>query len=163
VAWVTIREAAARLGVSQDTVKRRLKRGELVGHREPRPQGHTWLIELPDETAQPTAPPPPEADAPAEVGVLREMVGLLREQLANRERDIRELHVLLDQAQRALPPPPRESGPSPGQAPDEAPEHASEHAPVRVPRWRPRAWVLAGLVFAMVLLALVASIVLRPN
>ena len=45
---VALPEAAQRLGVSVDTVKRKLRRGELRGQRVPRPQGYTWLIELPD-------------------------------------------------------------------------------------------------------------------
>jgi Winged helix-turn-helix DNA-binding len=140
VARVTIREAAERLGVSQDTVKRRLKRGELQGVQEPRPQGFVWLVELPDEAAAAATPPPSAAEvSAAEVRRLDQMVDLLREQLANRERDIRELHVLLEQAQRALPPPPRESEPAPepleypppqtqGSSPDEGPE--------QLPWWR---------------------------
>ena len=39
-------EAARSLGVSVDTIKRRLRRGELQGRKEPRPQGFTWLIEV---------------------------------------------------------------------------------------------------------------------
>ncbi len=46
---VTKKEAARRLGVSLDTVERRLHKGELEGHKEPRPQGYIWLIEMPEE------------------------------------------------------------------------------------------------------------------
>jgi transposase len=44
--WVPIPDAAERLGVSADTIRRRLKRGELTGRKEPRAQGHVWLIEV---------------------------------------------------------------------------------------------------------------------
>src|SRR5918996_989029 len=48
--WVTKKEAADCLGISIDTIDRRLKRGELRGKQQARPQGFTWLIEVPDET-----------------------------------------------------------------------------------------------------------------
>jgi excisionase family DNA binding protein len=35
--WVSVREAADILGVSQDTVKRKLKAGTLPGHKVNRP------------------------------------------------------------------------------------------------------------------------------
>jgi excisionase family DNA binding protein len=46
---VTKKEAAELLGVSVDTIERRIKRGDLKGHKESRPQGLTWLIEIPQE------------------------------------------------------------------------------------------------------------------
>lgn len=51
---ISIPEAAERLGVSQDTIQRRLKKGELIGEEESTPQGFVWRIELPidDEPAQ---------------------------------------------------------------------------------------------------------------
>ncbi len=45
---VTIPEAARRLGISRQAVRRRLKAGELTGRQVPRPQGHIWLIALPE-------------------------------------------------------------------------------------------------------------------
>jgi hypothetical protein len=44
---VTIQQAAARLGVSPDTIRRRMLSGKLKAIREPRPQGFRWLVELP--------------------------------------------------------------------------------------------------------------------
>ncbi len=47
---VTIKEAADRLGVSVDTVRRRLKAGDLEGRREPHGKsGYRWLVQLPDD------------------------------------------------------------------------------------------------------------------
>ena len=62
---VTIREAADRLGVSGDTVRRRLKAGELAGRHEPHgASGYRWLVQLPDDApAETPAPAPPSADA----------------------------------------------------------------------------------------------------
>jgi hypothetical protein len=45
-AWLPISEAAARLGVSQDAIRRRLKAGALHGKREAMPQGFRWLVLL---------------------------------------------------------------------------------------------------------------------
>ncbi len=53
----TIREAADRLGVSADTVRRRLKVGELEGRQEPQGKsGYRWIVQLPDDAQDtPTA------------------------------------------------------------------------------------------------------------
>lgn len=44
---VPIAEAARRLGVSADTVRRRLKRGELESEQRANAQGFTWLVAMP--------------------------------------------------------------------------------------------------------------------
>jgi hypothetical protein len=46
---VTKKKAAELLGVSVDTIERRIKRGELEGHKESLPQGLTWLVEIPQK------------------------------------------------------------------------------------------------------------------
>jgi hypothetical protein len=123
---VPLPEAAQRLGVSVDTVKRRLRRGELKGQRVPRPQGYSWLIELElpgsqgDSTAASTATnsnssagSSAELDsATVEVLNLREMLGMAQSQIAAQQEElvaknkqIEQLHVLLQQAQAALPAP----------------------------------------------------------
>ena len=123
-------EAAHQLGVSVDTVKRRIQKGELKGHQQPRPQGFVWLVEMPEETNLPGSNP---ANTPVDTAVmagelrrLEEMVQFLkaelngrdiqielwkqeaeahREQLQAKDRQIEQLHVLLQQAQAALPAP----------------------------------------------------------
>ena len=52
---VPIAEAARRLGVSADTVRRRLKRGELEGEQHPTAQGFTWLVAMPAGSGSPDA------------------------------------------------------------------------------------------------------------
>jgi len=47
-AYVPLTEAAQWLGVSVDTVRRRIRTGELVAQREQRPQGYRWLVKLPE-------------------------------------------------------------------------------------------------------------------
>lgn len=54
---LTIKEAAERLGVSSDTIRRRLKAGELAGRQEPQgKQGYRWIVQLPEDAQDtPTA------------------------------------------------------------------------------------------------------------
>ncbi|HVG95342.1 MAG TPA: hypothetical protein VNK05_00410 [Chloroflexota bacterium] len=47
--WVSIRDAAERLGVSPDAIRRRLRSGQLQGRQQPTPQGHVWLVALDDD------------------------------------------------------------------------------------------------------------------
>ena len=42
-------EAAARLGVSRSTIRRRIGRGELPGQKESTDHGDIWVVTLPDE------------------------------------------------------------------------------------------------------------------
>src|SRR4051794_11798860 len=80
---VTIREAATNLGVSSDTIRRRLRSGSLTGEREETPQGFVWYVNLPDDASTPPMQPdrqlptqPPMRDEVADVLVV------LREQLS---------------------------------------------------------------------------------
>jgi DNA-binding transcriptional MerR regulator len=110
VELLTIAEAAQRLGVSTDTIHRRLRRGQLSGQRQPTPQGFTWLIEIP--VAPRNSKDGTPADAPAtavDTQRLEQMVAMLQAQLEVKDKQIEQLHVLLQQAQAALPAP-RENG-----------------------------------------------------
>ena len=121
---VTMTEAAQRLGVSTDTIKRRLRRGELKGHKQPRPQGFTWLIELEAEFengngTRAATHAHTDASTDASTGAsdhLEDFIASLRSQVAaqlvakdhqieTKDRQIEQLHVLLQQAQAALPAP----------------------------------------------------------
>jgi hypothetical protein len=151
---VTIATAAERLGISQDTVRRRIHRGELRAQQAPTPQGFVWQVELGESgpDAPPVAPDPPPAahepeppptpaqpveDAsagpPAEVRRLEQLVDVLQEELrrrndelAARTREIGELHVLLQQVQRALPAAPQAAYAPPTHE-DEAPGQTATH------------------------------------
>jgi hypothetical protein len=122
----TMVEAAVILGVSPDTVKRRLQRGELEGHQEETPQGFRWIIEVPDDSGPSNHSSAAPADARAPAGAeetLRELVDVLKdevselrqqlqtqvtahgEQLEAKDKQIEQLHVLLQQTQAALPAP----------------------------------------------------------
>jgi len=102
---IPIKEAAARLGVSTDTVRRRLRGGELAGERRQTPQGFLWLVELPVDV-QP-APPAEPANAAQVASVLMEdalEAVRLRERAEGLERLVGELQGERDawraQAQR---------------------------------------------------------------
>jgi len=117
-------EAARRLGVSVDTVERRLKRGDLQGQQEQRGKGWRWLVEVPDDVAPanngsaPASAPASSINAPAEPGLLnafqsqidhlQEQVKNLNHQLTVKDNQISELLIVTRQAQAMLPPPPAE-------------------------------------------------------
>jgi hypothetical protein len=123
MALVTLAEAAHHLGVSVDTVRRRLQKGELQGQQQARPQGFIWLIDVPEETEPSSSVAGSQVDAEvnsevslaacqAEILRLEGMVAMLQdrvhaqqEELEARRREVQELHVLLQQAQAALPAP----------------------------------------------------------
>ncbi len=95
---VTITEAARRLGISERTVRRRLHNGELQGRQVSTPQGFVWIIATPDDQPNGKA-------ADGELEALRELVDLLKDQVETKDQQIKELHILLQQAQAALPAP----------------------------------------------------------
>ena len=106
---VTIQEAANTLGIAESTVRRRIRNGELVGQQMPTPQGYTWLVDLPENL---TIGEENDQSLVGESGLLRELVASLRShmdglenQLGTKDRQIEQLHVLLQQVQAALPPP----------------------------------------------------------
>ena len=111
---VTIQEAAQYLGVSQDTVRRHIRKEELRARQTPTPQGFRWVVELGNlEEDAPAAPTPPHmpdigGSQAEDSRALRELVDALRSQLHSQEeelvarrREVQELHVLLQQ--KALP------------------------------------------------------------
>ena len=106
VELLTIAEAAQKLGVSIDTIHRRLRRGQLSGHRQPTPQGFTWLVEIPVGPCNSKDGAPSDAPVTAgDVQRLEQMVAMLQAQLEVKDKQIEQLHILLQQAQAALPAP----------------------------------------------------------
>jgi hypothetical protein len=94
---VTIAEAAKRLSMSSDSMRRRISKGQLKARRVPSPHGVKYLVELPEDI------PPVTQDNTPEVEALRKTVSILETELEARRREVQELHVLLEQT-RALPP-----------------------------------------------------------
>jgi hypothetical protein len=121
MAEISIQEAATRLGVSVETIRRRIHKGVLKARQVPTPQGFVWMVESPNEE--------PQRETPAEESEpMHELIAVLKaqlekkdhqleiqaaahqEQLEAKDRQIEQLHVLLQQAQAALPAP-RDSRP----------------------------------------------------
>jgi hypothetical protein len=107
--WVNVNEAAALWGVSVDTAKRRARNGTAMARKEQTASGFKWFVEVEDETTPPEAEPAPAGST----GVpehLTELVSHLKEEndrlwqeVDARRREVRELHVLLQQAQSQIP------------------------------------------------------------
>jgi len=96
---VSVGEAARRLGVSTDTIRRRIGKGELIAHQEPTPQGFRWEVEL-QLNDQPMNGY--DSNLEALVTTLQAQVQTQGEELDARRREVQELHVLLQTAQTAL-------------------------------------------------------------
>lgn len=103
--WVPLREAADRLGISTDTVRRRLKRGELTGEQRTTAHGPSWFVQIPEQGKDGED----EAAAPAtsderELITLRTRAEGLAAQLAQAEADRDRWHQLavdaIDRAHR---------------------------------------------------------------
>jgi len=117
---ISTAEAARRLGVSTQTVRRRIAAGTLRAERQKRPQGPYFTV-LWDES-EPVAAPP--AGAGAELAGLRAEVERLRIEVERRNEAEHELRVLLlrsseaverltDQVTRLLPAPSAEASHEP--------------------------------------------------
>jgi hypothetical protein len=127
MAKVSIAEAGHRLGISQDTVRKRLRLGELTGTQVRAPGGFRWMVELPEDV--PGAETKKNGNKEAEdredqslaesvaalsarvegqqelIEALQSQIQSQKDQLEARGREVQELHVLLQQAQAALPAP----------------------------------------------------------
>ena len=98
---LTIKEASKRMGVSSDTIRRRIRSGELKASLD---ANHTYRIDpgdLPPAT-EPT-PEPTAQDNAGEVEALKQTIALLQTELEARRREVQELHVLLQQSRPLLP------------------------------------------------------------
>jgi hypothetical protein len=51
--YLPLSEASRRLGRSPDQLRRKIRAGELNAQRELRPQGHRWLVAVPDDLPTP--------------------------------------------------------------------------------------------------------------
>lgn len=97
-AYGTVAEVAAAYGVSVDTIRRRLKRGELEARRETTPQGFRWLLPIPAPGE--TLPGHEQAITPALDSAA--MIETLQRELQGRNEEIARLHALLEVQARAL-------------------------------------------------------------
>ena len=118
--WVSMKQAGLMLGLSEDTVRRKIRAGDLVARQEQTVRGFKWLVEVPGEAVATPATPDAGVGARAEsdsatarIQVLEEKVSNLQElvaelrsdkawfkaQMAVREREIEQLHILLQRSQ----------------------------------------------------------------
>lgn len=103
--WVALKDAAAQLGISVDTVKRRMQRGELESRRETIPQGFRWLVFV--ESAKNDAAGSILSDANDNRGVQLppdspDIVAALLRQLEGRDQEIARLHETIASLSRAV-------------------------------------------------------------
>ena len=112
---VSITDAAAILKVSVDTVRRRIKQGDLKARKVASPHGEIYLVKIPDGIV-PVQSEPPAKDAnltEAEtIESMKKTISVLESELDARRREVQELHVLLQQAQKHLPPTKTKSTPN---------------------------------------------------
>ena len=119
---LSIREAAQQLGVAELTIRRRLRSGLIPGYQEDPPNGR-WWVDLPDdENGLKTSASMEGVEISSEVEkALRDIihrqdetisqlqeqhqvqVESCRQQLEAKDKQIEQLHILLQQAQAALP------------------------------------------------------------
>jgi hypothetical protein len=104
---LTIKEAAKRLRVSELTIRRRLAKGLTAGVQEPTPQGYVWMVELSDDEVEGDQGITQEIISRMDdtIAILSDQVKVQQEELAAKNKQIEQLHVLLQQAQSALPAP----------------------------------------------------------
>jgi len=130
--WVPVREAAAALAVSEDTLKRRIKAGTIEGRQEKTDKGFRWLVEVPDDLSEPESGD--NQDTAELIQSLKHQVTWLEGELEFRRREVAELHVLLQQqSQKAIPAPVEPYLPQTKGNTVEEPPYMSPQAPIHGP------------------------------
>jgi hypothetical protein len=89
---VPLIEAAAVLGVSSDTVRRRLAIGELTGEKRKTRHGLAWFVDVPDEAVEAVAVERDHADM-EEVAALRGRVEYLDLRLEHLREENQQLRA----------------------------------------------------------------------
>jgi len=98
---LTIAQAAPKLGLSQDTVRRRLKTGELAGERLKAAGGFRWMVNVDDDTEAEQSNPPVAEDNDL-VNVLKGQVQSFQDQLTERAKEISALHQEIGELHQLL-------------------------------------------------------------
>lgn len=111
--WGTVSDAAQAFGVSVDTIRRRMKKGDLNTRREQTPQGFRWLIRLPDDVPPEPAqnvPGSAQTAAPIDQGAVAiygpdprdTLIETLQRELHIRNREVARLHEVIGQQAVAI-------------------------------------------------------------
>jgi len=171
---ITVEQAAAILGVSVTTVKRRIRAGTLRAEEAQRPQGTVWLVYLdpaakersPAASVAATAPTTPTAQAEAMVALIQTTIAtvlgpLVAEQTALRQTVERQTDVL-----RTLE---RENGMQAAELERAAAavvalgeENATLKASQTQQAWRQPPWWLWGVLGGAMSVAVVVLLTVRP-
>lgn len=100
VTYAPLTQVAAAYGVSVDTIRRRLRRGELDARKEPTPQGFRWVAAMPRAASTPGER---AVVAEHEAGVAQgELVATLQRELELRNQEIARLHEVVERQAHAL-------------------------------------------------------------
>ena len=103
MASLSVQEAAGALGVSPDTVRRRIRNGALAARQRPTPQGYQWQVDVPDEAlAQAGASDPRLAELhhlEETVQDLRRALDIASEELRARRKEVEHLLGLVEALQ----------------------------------------------------------------
>ena len=119
---VTIAEAAKCLGMSIDSIRRRIAKEELKARKVPSPHGEIYLVEIPDDAVPTKEVAEEKEENTVALEAMRKTISVLETELDARRREVQELHVLLQQAQKQLPP---------GKT-----ENTTQETPAKVSWWR---------------------------
>ncbi len=137
---VPMREAADRLGISVAAVRQRIRRGTLESFKGEDGRWYVRIPTVPDAVryAVPSAVPPADDVTSALLDTLRSENAFLRgeveirnRELADRTREVQELHVLLQNAQRLIPATVPDAPHPPEQSGDRESPAAQEQTPLR--------------------------------
>jgi len=96
---IPIAEAAARLGISADAVRKRIQRGKLTGHKT----DTGWTVDWIELDSGPEPVQTVSIDASAVIARLESEVAFLRSELASRTEEVRRKDHLLAGALERIP------------------------------------------------------------
>ncbi len=99
---LSIPEAALKLGVSADTVRRRVKSGQLQAVREQHGRNHQWLINLSEYAAAASLPDYSARLSQHEVGPASEVNGPSADTLSSLRSQVSDLRASLEMAKSEL-------------------------------------------------------------
>jgi hypothetical protein len=105
---VTLVEAARYLKVSEKTVRRWVVTNRVEAVQKPSPRGPQWFVTIPDGIVEEEELPEESSELEAYkklVDVLQGRLEAADQELLSKNKQIEQLHILLQQAQSALPSP----------------------------------------------------------
>jgi len=142
---LTIQEAAERLGVKEDAIRKRIQRGTLRHEKTPEGRVFVWVDAAPDATQDTAQDTHRDASQDALLTAKDETIAALREQLAQaneRDRENRRIIAAMTQRIPAIEAPPDSAPDAPG-SPDTATDEergttvpTDQQAATQRPWWR---------------------------